>query len=123
MSGSGGGGGGGGFDPPTNDCASLSFDTQLSSPKAPIVSGLKVDDVLEVTTQVMGDSTVVVALHRGKVAGGVASPFVQRLRECIEGGTAFTAPSYGTGPTHPGCGVLRPGRGEHGGLKPGGDFT
>ena len=33
------------------------------------------------------------------------------------------APSYGTGPTHPGCGVLRAGRGEHGGLKPGGDFT
>ena len=48
MSGSGGGGGGGGFDPPTNDCASLSFDTQLSSPKAPIVSGLKVDDVVRV---------------------------------------------------------------------------
>ena len=33
------------------------------------------------------------------------------------------APSYGTGPTHPGCGALRAGRGEHGGLKPGGDFT
>ncbi len=42
MSGSGGGGGGGGgFEPPTGDCATLAFDTQLSSPKAAVVATLK----------------------------------------------------------------------------------
>jgi hypothetical protein len=92
MSGSGGiGGGGGGFEPPTGDCAALAFDTQLSSPKAAVVGTLKVNDVLDVTTQNMGGATVVVALHRGQVAGGLASPLVQRLRECIENGTVFTA--------------------------------
>jgi hypothetical protein len=91
MSGSGGSGGGGGFEPPTSDCAKLAFDTQLSSPKAAVVSTLKVADLLDVTTQVMGGATVVVALHGGQVAGGLASPLVQRLRECIESGTAFTA--------------------------------
>lgn len=85
MSGSGGGGGGGGgFEPPTGDCATLAFDTQLSSPKAAVVATLKVKDLLDVTTQVMGGTTVVVVLHGGQVAGGLASPLVQRLRECIE---------------------------------------
>ena len=72
-------------------CAALAFDTQLSSPKAAVVSRLRVNDLLDVTTQVSGGATVVVALHKGVVAGGSASPLVQRLRECIEGGTAFTA--------------------------------
>ena len=88
---SGSGGGGGGFEPPTDDCARLAFDTQLSSPKAAIVSLIKVNDRLVVVTQVMGGATVVVALHNGQVAGGIASPLVQRLRECIEAGTTFTA--------------------------------
>ena len=48
-------------------------------------------------------------------ASGRAYPVLRLLQH--------PAPSYGTGPTHPGCGGLRAGRGEHGGLKPGGDFT
>ena len=48
-------------------------------------------------------------------ASGRAYPVLRLLQH--------PASSYGTGPTHPGCGVLRAGRGEHGGLKPGGDFT
>ncbi len=91
MSGSGGGGGGGGFDPPGSSCADLEFDTQLSSPKPAVVRQLKVNDSLDVVTQVVAGATVVVALHKGQVAGGLASPLVQRLRECIEAGTAFTA--------------------------------
>jgi hypothetical protein len=91
MSGSGGGGGGGGFDPPGSSCADLEFDTQLSSPKPAVVTQLKVNDLLDVVTQVVAGATVVVALHKGQVAGGLASPLVQRLRECIDGGTAFTA--------------------------------
>lgn len=90
MSGSGGGGTGGGFEPPSN-CADLAFTTQLSSPKPLVVGRLKVNEVLEVATQVTNGTTVVVVLHKGDVAGGLASPNLQRLRECIEGGTHFRA--------------------------------
>ncbi|MFY9512885.1 MAG: hypothetical protein WAQ05_18115 [Rubrivivax sp.] len=91
MSGSGGGGGGGGFDPGPDDCASLVFDTQLSSPKAAVVAGIQVGDELLVATQAAGGTTVVVVLHGGQVAGGLASPLIQRLRECMAGGTQFVA--------------------------------
>lgn len=91
MSGSGGGGGGGGFDSPGTTCGDLEFDTQLSSPKPAVVVQLNVNDLLEVVTQVVAGATVVVALYKGQVAGGLASPLVQRLRECIEAGTPFTA--------------------------------
>lgn len=90
MSGSGGGGGGGGFDPPDN-CAALVIDTQLSSPKQAVVSLIQVGDELLVAAQTMGATTVVVALHNGQVAGGLASPLVQRLRECMAAGTQYTA--------------------------------
>lgn len=90
MSGSGGGGGGGGFDPPDN-CAALVIDTQLSSPKQAVVSLIQVGDELLVAAQPMGATTVVVALHNGQVAGGLASPLVQRLRECMAAGTQYTA--------------------------------
>jgi len=91
VSGSGGTGGGGGFDPPETDCGALTFTTQLSSPKASVVRGLKEQDVLDLATEVVGRVTVVVALRSGEVAGGLASPLVQRLRECIEAGTEFKA--------------------------------
>ena len=90
MTGS-GGSGGGGFDSSHEDCAALAFDTQLSSPKQAVVALLKVDDDLMVETQTVGSTTVVVALHQGKVAGGIASPLIQRLRECIASGTSYIA--------------------------------
>ena len=91
MSGSGGGGGGGGFDSPPDSCAALVFDTQLSSPKQAVVAGIQVGDELLVATQTVGGTTVVVVLHKGQVAGGLASPLVQRLRECMAGGTQYIA--------------------------------
>ena len=91
MSGSGGSGGGGVFDPPPTDCRMLTFTTQLSSPKASVVKWLKENDVLDIATQVVGMVTVVVALRSGEVAGGLASPLVQKLRECIEAGIGFKA--------------------------------
>ena len=91
MSGSGGGGGGGGFDPPTDSCAALVFDTQLSSPKQAVVATIQVGDELLVSTQTVSATTVVVVLHNGQVAGGLASPLVQRLRECMASGTQYTA--------------------------------
>lgn len=91
MSGSGGGGGGGGFDPPPDSCAALVFDTQLSSPKQAVVATIQVGDELLVATQTVSATTVVVVLHNGQVAGGLASPLVQRLRECMASGTQYTA--------------------------------
>ena len=90
MSGS-GGGGGGGFDSPPDNCAALVFDTQLSSPKQAVVTAIQVGDELLVATQTVADTTVVVVLHNGQVAGGLASPLVQRLRECMAGGTQYVA--------------------------------
>lgn len=91
MSGSSGGGGGGGFGLPPDSCAALVVDTQLSSPKEDVVSQIEVGDILEVATVTMGATVVVVVQHRGQLAGGLASPLVQRLRECMNAGTQYHA--------------------------------
>lgn len=90
MSGS-GGGGGGGFSPKFDSCESLVIDTQLSSPKQAVVERIKVDDTLMIATQNYGGATVVVALHEGEVAGGLAAPEIGRLRTCMESGTQYLA--------------------------------
>ena len=90
MSGSSGGGGGGSWDAPPTSCEMLDISTQLSSPKAAVIAGIAVDDVLDVALQ-GGAGTAVVVLHTGQGAGGRASPDVQRLRECLEGGTQYSA--------------------------------
>lgn len=90
MSGS-GGGGGGGFSTQSDSCETLVIDTQLSSPKPAVVALISVGDELEVATQQMGATTVVVALYQGQLAGGLASPEIQRLRECLAGGTQYVA--------------------------------
>lgn len=91
MSGSSGSGGGGDFTPDRQDCAQLVMETQLSSPKPSVVAGLKVDQVLAVEVRSMNGADVVVVLAGREVAGGLASPGVQRLRECIEQGHRFEA--------------------------------
>jgi hypothetical protein len=68
----------------------LDISTQLSSPKAAVIAGIAVGEVLDVALQ-PGVNTVVVVLRKGQVAGGLASPDVQRLRECLEGGTQYGA--------------------------------
>ena len=88
MSGS---GGGGGISTPFDNCELLVIDTQLSSPKPNIVSKIKVNDILSITIQRTGETTVVVALHGKDVAGGLASPETGRLRACIESGTQYVA--------------------------------
>lgn len=89
MSGS-GNGGSGRFEP-YDACESLVINTQLSSPKDEVIHGIKIGDVLDVGVQTINNTTVVVVLHGGKIAGGIASPQVQRLRECIEQGTQYDA--------------------------------
>lgn len=90
MSGSSGGGGGGSWDNPPTACDLLDISTQLSSPKAEVIEGLAVGDVLDVALQA-GAGTAVVVLRDGKLAGGLASPDVLRLRECLESGTQYSA--------------------------------
>jgi hypothetical protein len=84
------GGGGGGWDTQPTACDMLDISTQLSSPKAAVIAGIAVGDVLDVALQA-GAGTAVVVLHKGQLAGGLASPDVQRLRECLEGGTQYGA--------------------------------
>ncbi|MBN9395462.1 MAG: hypothetical protein J0H83_09470 [Candidatus Melainabacteria bacterium] len=92
MSGHSGGGGGSGsvFDP-GDDCESLVLNTHISSPKEDVVDQLKVGDVLDVSVQMQGATSVVVVSHNGQMAGGLAAPQVAKLRECIQKGTRYIA--------------------------------
>ena len=90
MSGSGGGSYGGGFES-ASTCEALVIDTQLSSPKEDVVSKIKIGDELDVDVRQIGSTAVVVVLHNGSVAGGIAAPQVQKLRECIAAGTTYIA--------------------------------
>lgn len=90
MSGSGGNGYSGGFEPATN-CDTLYIETQLSSPKDDVIADINVGEQLEVALQQLEATTVVVVKHHGKIAGGVAAPQVNRLRECIAQGTEYEA--------------------------------
>lgn len=92
MSGSAGrSGSGGGFASDNDDCASLRFETQLSSPVAAVVSSLKKGNVLQVQAVAAGTSTVAVVFHDGRKAGGLASPRVTLLLECMAKGAAYEA--------------------------------
>lgn len=90
MSGSGGSGYSGGFEP-VDTCDSLFIETQLSSPKDEVIDDIKEGDILDVTVQQMGATSVVVVLHKGQLAGGIAAPQIQKLRECIAQGTEYDA--------------------------------
>jgi hypothetical protein len=85
---SGGGYGSGGGEV---SCAALEVDTQISSPKADVVGQLKDGDVLQVQLQQVNATTVVSLLFKGQLAGGVASPTLPRLRECMQQGTVYHA--------------------------------
>jgi len=91
MSGSGGGPGLGGQSSTFDDCTSLVIDTQLSSPKENVIDRLHEGDMLDVVCQEIEGRVVVVLLYEGELAGGVAAPQVQRLRECLEDGTRYIA--------------------------------
>jgi hypothetical protein len=91
MTGSSGSGYGGGFDGGRSACDTLVIETQISSPKVDVVKHLIKGVVLTVGLAQVGGVTAVVLVHQGQVAGGVADPSVQRLRECIAQGTQYAA--------------------------------
>ena len=82
---------GGGSAGATDDCSSITFKTNLSSPKAPVVSGLSEGDKLVIEVQTHNNNEVVVAVHNGNLAGGLTSPYVQKLRECLGDGHSYRA--------------------------------
>ena len=91
MSGSGGSGYGGGFESIAPSCENLVINTQISSPRMQVINKITVGAILDVAIEVMETISVVVVRHNGQTAGGVASPNVQRLRECLGQGTIYHA--------------------------------
>lgn len=91
MSGSGGNTFSGGFDTSADTCDSLFIDTFLSSPKEDVIAKIMVGTTLDVGILTISGMAVVGVLFQGQMAGGLASPKVQRLRECIEQGTDYLA--------------------------------
>jgi hypothetical protein len=91
MSGSGGGGYGGVFSTDDVACDRLAFDTQLSSPKASVVAHINVGDVLLVALDQQGTAQVVVIKRDKDIAGGITSPKMARLLECIRQGANYQA--------------------------------
>ncbi|AVX36246.1 hypothetical protein [Yersinia massiliensis] len=94
MSGSGGGSFGGQFGQDTFEltCEKLTITTQLSSPNPAVVPFLKVGDILVIQQRNQNGLSLTEAIFgTNQVAGGIASPQIRRMRECIELGTTYVA--------------------------------
>jgi len=93
MSGSGGGSYGGQFGQTDFEitCEKLKIDTQLSSPDPQIVAQLAVGASLNISQITSHGAQLTVAMYNGMRAGGIASPYIQRLRDCINNGTTYVA--------------------------------
>ena len=76
---------------PTTSCATLQFDTQLASPKAPIVAQLSVNDVLDIAFEQHGTQQIVVALWNGAEAGGIVDTHLNQLRNCMNQNEQYQA--------------------------------
>ncbi len=93
MSGSGGGGGGGFLDE-VIACERLVFETDIRSPAPAVVGQIQVGDVLDVQLR-PGPPQTIVLVFNGQDVGGIVSPKAGRLRECLAGGTRYTATVIG----------------------------
>ncbi|HBU6114162.1 TPA: hypothetical protein ACNP34_002003 [Citrobacter freundii] len=93
MSGSGGGSFGGQFgqDDFEVTCEKLTIDTQLSSPDPQVVAQLSVGVIMGIMQINSKGTLLTVAIHNGMQAGGIASPYIQRLRDCMTNGTTYVA--------------------------------
>jgi hypothetical protein len=72
-------------------CEQLKFTAQLASPKEEIVDQLREGFILQIVSGEQNGQSVVHALWRGDIAGGVADPRLQRLRICMTEGTMYEA--------------------------------
>lgn len=93
MSGSGGGSFSGQFGQADFEvtCEKLTIDTQLSSPDPQVVAQLSVGTIMDIRQVNLKGTLLTVAMHNGRQAGGIASPFIQRLRDCMSMGTTYVA--------------------------------
>lgn len=82
---------GGGTAGGTVDCSSINFKTNLSSPKAQVVSRISTGERLDIEVQTHNNNEVVVVVYKGELAGGLTSPYVQKLRECVNSGHSYCA--------------------------------
>ncbi|MDS0786829.1 hypothetical protein OSB94_01845 [Proteus vulgaris] len=93
MSGSGSASFGGLFGQNSSDtlCENIRFTAQLSSPNPTVISQLIVGDIMDIQQTSQHGLSLTVAVFNGQVAGGIASPQIQRIRECIDLGTQYIA--------------------------------
>lgn len=87
-------GGGGGGSWTSNDeiaCSRLKFSTQIATPQPSALQLLRVATVLDVTLVTLGSVVAVGVYLNGVLIGGLAGGMVNRLRECLLGGTRFKA--------------------------------
>ena len=89
MSGPGGGSFGSGIPAADVACELLEFNTQISSPKASVIAHIQVGDVLSLSAEQQGPAQVLVIRRGADVAGGITSPRMARLIECILLGTKY----------------------------------
>lgn len=74
-----------------DNCGTLNFTTQLTSPKPEVVEKFSIGDVLDVELTSLGEATVVGAIFNGQLAGGIASSSLPKLRECLNIGYKYIA--------------------------------
>ncbi|WP_129588339.1 hypothetical protein [Solilutibacter silvestris] len=91
MSGSGSGFGGGLSDDVAISCDRLIIETTISSPKESVIAKLSANNFLQVELEQVGATSVVVLMYQREKAGGITHAQTNRLRECIQGGTKYTA--------------------------------
>ncbi|MGO1660119.1 MAG: hypothetical protein ACTHYN_16110 [Marinobacter sp.] len=78
-------------DGSADTCEKLNFTTQLASPKEEVVEQLEVGDLLDIISGQQNGQSVVQAVWRGQVAGGVADQRLQQLRHCLTEGFTYEA--------------------------------
>ena len=87
-----GGSGSGGWSPsPSVDrCGTLSFDAQINSPQAAVLSTLTLGDLLDVSLSALPKQSVEVK-KLGNVAGVLTGPETPGLIRCLQNGYKFKA--------------------------------
>ncbi|WP_414918707.1 hypothetical protein [Pseudomonas sp. IT-P4] len=72
-------------------CESLALETHLSSPREDVVDRIQVGDSLFLSVVAHGSVSTVQVYWNGELAGGIASPSVQQLQNCIGEGFNYIA--------------------------------
>jgi len=85
------GNGGNWVSPPGDDCSKLSEVTTLNTPDREVLKEIKKTDELEIRVRRSGNSVIIEAVHKGRVAGTITSSIIQRLAECMEKGFKYVA--------------------------------